>query len=405
MNALALRSALWALKAQPLRTFALAVSLAAAVASVVFSASILGGFSERLRRLAFGDYANAIVVRANDVIPSRRGGPSLDDRSRLIDLFPNAEGSAAWVEVSAALRGANETRIVRVYGVLGDYRRELDARLAEGRWLTTAELGGLSRHCLVGAALAADLRRMGRPVLDTELSLGGPRCRVVGVLNYADSRPAGRFNDAVITPFFAARRYFGGKDTGEDGAGPREATWLSFFLRRGSDMTEARYVVDRDLRRSAGIPMSRESPYSYDDPGAELADQERQRSALSRLLWTLTGVALVASLTGYGGIALAATAARKREIALRMSMGASSRDILAQIAAEHAVVAAAGSIAGFAIGGVGATVAARLWGWPVHLDWRIGLAAIMVGCLSGLIIGLAVAIRSAAIPPSLAAKG
>ncbi|MDI1326163.1 MAG: ABC transporter permease [Brevundimonas sp.] len=404
MSALALRSALWAIRAQPLRSFALGLSLATAVGCVVFSASILGGFSERLRRLAFGEYANTIVVRANGVVPSRRGGPSLDDRTRLNGLIPNAEGSAAWVEVSAPLRGAGETRIVRVYGALGDYRRELDAVLAEGRWLTETELGGLTRHCLVGATLAADLQRMGRPALDSELSLGGPRCRVVGVLDYADSRPAGRFNDAVIAPFFAARRYFDARGPGEDGAGPREATWLSFFLRKGSDMAEARYLIDRDLRRVAGVPMSRESPYSYDDPGAELVDQARQRDALSRLLWTITGAALVASLTGYGGIALAATAARRREIALRMSMGATARDILTQVATEHAVIASGASVAGFVVGALGAAVAARLWEWPVRLGWPIGLAAVLAGCLAGLAIGLAVAARSAAVPPSLAAK-
>lgn len=403
MSILALRSALWAIRAEPLRSFALALSLTAAVGCVVFSASVLGGFSERLQRLAFGDYATTIVVRANGIVPSRRGPPSLDDRSRLVGLLPAVEGSAAWVEVSAPLRGASETRAVSVYGALGDYRRELDAVLAEGRWLTETELGGLTRHCLVGATLAADLQRMGRPALNSDISLGGPRCRVVGVLGYAESRPAGRFNDAVVAPFFTARRYFDAREPG-DGIGPREASWLSFFLRKGSDIEEARYVVDRDLRRAAGVPMSRESPYSYDDPGAELIDQERQRDALARLLWTITGAALIASLTGYSGIALAATAARRREIALRMSMGATKRDILIQVATEHAMIASAASFAGFGAGVLGAAAAARLWDWPVHLGWPVGLAAVAAGCLAGLAIGLVVAARSAAVPPSLAAK-
>lgn len=404
MKVRTLRSAAWALRAQPLRTFALVLSLAAAVGCVVFSASVLGGFSERLRRLAFGDYATTLVVRANGIVPSRRGGPSLDDRSRLLDLLPTAEGSAAWVEVTAPLRGASETRTVRVYGTLGDYRRELDTALAQGRWLTEDELGSLSRICLVGAALAADLERMGRAsVLDSDLSLGGPRCRVVGVLDYAESRPAGRFNDAVIAPFLTARRYFAaGPDA--DAAGPREATWLSFVMPDDADLDEIRYLVDRDMRRASGVPISRESPYSYDDPGAEIEDQVRQRDALSRLLWTITGAALVASLTGYCGIALAATAARRREIALRMAMGASRRDILAQVAMEHLIVSTCASAGGFAVGVLGALVAARLWEWPVRLGWGLGAAAVLTGCATGLAVGLVVASRSAAVPPSVAAR-
>lgn len=401
-----LRWAAWGVLARPSRSLALVLSLASAVACVVFSASVLGGFSERLERLAFGDYATTLVVRANGLVPSRRGGPSLDDQARLLDLLEGVEGSAAWVETTAPLRGANETRIVRVFGAMGDYRRELDARLAEGRWLTPEELGGLSRVCLIGARLAADLGQRERSLLGQDISLGGPRCRVVGVLDYAETRPAGRFNDAAITPFLAARRYFDAAPPPSDGhAGPREASWISFFMGPGADMQDARFQADREMRRAAGAPMSRESPYSYDDPGADILEQARQRDALSRLLWTITGAALVASLIGYGGIALASVAARRREIALRLAMGADARSVLAQISAEHALIGAVASLAGLGLGLAGSAAAARLWEWPVRLDWHAGVLAVALGWGLGLALGLAAAWRSARTPPSLAAKG
>ena len=99
-------------------------------------------------------YATTLVIRANGLVPSRRGPPSLDDQARLLQELDNVESSAAWVETSAPLQGRNETRAVRVFGAYGDYRRELDADLVAGRWLTTEELGGLTRVCLVGATLA-----------------------------------------------------------------------------------------------------------------------------------------------------------------------------------------------------------------------------------------------------------
>lgn len=49
---LTLRSALWAIAANPLRSLALAIALASAVASVNFAASVIGGFSADLERLA-----------------------------------------------------------------------------------------------------------------------------------------------------------------------------------------------------------------------------------------------------------------------------------------------------------------------------------------------------------------
>lgn len=404
-----LRFALWGATAYPLRTLALILSLASAVACVVFSASVLGGFSERLEHLAFGGYATTLVIRANGLVPSRRGPPSLDDQARLLQELENVESSAAWVETSAPLQGGSETRAVRIFGAYGDYRRELDADLAAGRWLTQEELGGLTRACLVGATLADFLDEeegQGAGLIGKELSLGGPRCEVVGVLNYANTRPAGRFNDAIVAPFLSARRFFDARPEAEtQPAGPREASWLSFFMAPEVDMQDVRFQADRLMRRMAGVPMSRASPYSYDDPDADILEQVRQQRALSLLLWTITGAALVASLIGYGGIALAATVQRRREIALRLAMGADMRGILAQITVEHVLVGAVASAVGFSVGLGAASLASRLWDWPIRLDLSVGLLAVSTGWGLGIAIGVLAAWRAANTPPSVAAKG
>lgn len=170
-------------------------------------------------------------------------------------------------------------------------------------------------------------------------------------------------------------------------------------------MQDVRFQADRLMRRMAGVPMSRASPYSYDDPGADILEQVRQRRALSRLLWTITGAALVASLIGYGGIALAATVQRRREIALRLAMGADMRGILAQITVEHALVGAVASAIGLSAGIGAAAMASRLWDWPVKLDLSAGLLAVSAGWGLGIAIGIIAAWRAANTPPSIAAKG
>jgi len=401
------RAAAWGVVSRPLRSLSLVLSLAAAVGCVVFSASVLGGFTQQLERLAFGTYATTLVIRENGLVPSRRGPPSLDDRALLLEELDGVESSAAWVETFVPLRGQDETRNVQVFGAVGDYRRELDADLVAGRWLADDELGGLARVCMVGAGLAAYLTEDesdGTGLVGEELSLGGARCEIVGVLDYANTRPAGRFNDALIVPFFSARRYFDAR-VDVDHEGPRSATWLSFFMPETVDMQHVRFQADRLMRRAAGVSMSRESPYSYDDPGAEILEQVRQRDVLARLLWTITGAALVASLIGYAGIALAAATARRREIALRLAMGADARDILFQVSCEHAMVGLSASLMGLVVGLGGAAVAALVWGWPTRLDWQAGILAVALGWSLGLMLGLLAAWRSARTSPSLAAKG
>ena len=380
----------------------MALSLAAAVGCVVFTASVLGGFSKQIERMAFGNYPRTLVIRANPLVPSRAGPPSLDDRILLERELKGVDAAAAWVEGQASVRGRQETKNVPVFGAFGDYRRELDAPLVEGRWLGDLETAGLSRVCLVGPDLADHLGR--DELIGRDISLSGARCEVVGVMGYARSRPAGRFNGAAVAPFLAARRYFVEADK-ENPAGSRDADWLSFFMEKQTDMDDARYRADRLLRKLAGVPLSRESPYQYADPEAALRDQLAQRDALSRLLWTTTLAALITSLLGYGGIAFAATEARRREIALRLAMGASSSEVLQQLTLEHVLIGLTGSFCGLAVGLGGAWAASSAWNWPVQPSFLSAVAAVVLGCGVGASIGLLAAKRAARTHPALAAKG
>jgi putative ABC transport system permease protein len=264
------------------------------------------------------------------------------------------------------------------------------------------EVAGLTRRCVVGPGLADFLGR--DELIGREVSLSGARCEVVGVLDYARSRPAGRFNDAAIAPFLAARRYFVEPTPGVE-AGPRDADWLSFFMEPLTDMELTRYRADRLLRKAAGVPLSRASPYQYDNAEAAVRDQLQQRDALSRLLWTVTLAALLTSLLGYGGIAFAATAARRREVALRLAMGGTQRAVLGQITLEHALVGVFGSIAGLVVGLAGAWAASVVWDWPVRLSLWAAIGSILLGCVIGTTLGLFAARRAAQTPPALAAKG
>ncbi len=393
------RSALWGVGARPARTASMVLALGAAVGCVVFTASILGGFSSEIERMAFGNYPRTLVVRSNSLVLSRAGPPSLDDRAWLAGELKGVDASAAWVEGLATVRSQHETKNVAVFGAVGDYRRELDAELVEGRWLGDIETAGLSRVCLIGPDLADFLGR--DDLVGRDVSLGGARCQVVGVLDYARSRPAARFNNAAIAPFMATRRYF----ATDESAGPRDATWLSLFMAPRSDMEEVRYRADRLLRRAAGIPLSRESPYLYSDPEAAVREQIEQRNVLARLLWTVTAAALATSLIGYGGIALAATTARRREVALRLAMGGTPQAILNQITLEHGIIGLIGAGSGLASGLIGAYAASMAWNWPVMLSEVAAAGSIILGCVVGLGVGLLAARQAARTPPAIAAKG
>lgn len=397
------REAFWGVAARPWRSLSLVIALGVAVGCVTFSASVLGGFAKEMERLAFGDYSRALVIRANPFVPSRRGPPTLGDRTILLDTLDGVESSAAWVEGVTSIRVGNDTRVIPVYGALGEYRTELDANLSIGRWFSDQELGGLARVCLVGPDLAEDLGQRAA-LLDSFIHLEGTQCRVIGVLERGRSRPSARFRSSIIAPFATARRYLANPATDTEPS-LRDADWLTFFMAEKKNMEDARYEADRIMRKLAGVPLSRESPFIFDDPAALVREQEAQRSLLTRLLFTITGAALASSIIGYGGVAFASTVSRKREIALRLAIGATRDAIWMQFLIEHLLLGGFASLVGLAVGILGAAAAGMAWGWPIYLSWPGALLSIGIGVSVGVSLGFVAARLASNTEPARAAKG
>ncbi len=394
-----IRSVWWATTSTPSRTLAQIGALAAGVTAVVLSATILNGFSYQIERLAFGDYARALVVRSamnfDDGMPVP---PSKANLALVMERVEGIQSTASWAFGITDIQHDSEYKRVFVYGVMGDYQRELDTPVAAGKMLSDEQTSSLGRECLVGADLAEQLG--GKALLDTSLRVGGANCKVVGILGEPRSRPARRYAGAIIAPFATARRYY----LSTENVSPDDIDQMTLFFKEGTDMLDAKVRTDVVLRKARGVPQSRPSPFEYEDPLAPAKEQLAQRNLLSRLLLTLTAVTLIAGIIGYGAVASGATLARQREIALRMSVGARPKDIVVQFMAEHALLGLAGGLIGLLAGLVLGVVASTFWGWPFQPSLMVTGMAIGLGLATGLTLGAVLSRRAAKASPALAAK-
>ena len=125
---------------------------------------------------------------------------------------------------------------------------------------------------------------------------------------------------------------------------------------------------------------------------------------LARLLLTVAALSLIASLIAYAGMAGAALASRQREVALRMSAGATGRDIRAQVTIEFLLSGLGAGLLGLGAGASLAAVSAKVWNWPMILNPAIAVSSVALGLSVGLVVGIVLAGRAAGLPPSLAAR-
>ncbi|HSA56400.1 MAG TPA: ABC transporter permease [Gemmatimonadaceae bacterium] len=124
-------------------------------------------------------------------------------------------------------------------------------------------------------------------------------------------------------------------------------------------------------------------------------------NAFMAFLFALAGLVLLVAATNVAGMLLARAAARRREIAVRLAIGASRRRLLQQLLTESTLL--------FLIAGAAGAVLAR-WlvtglialvprlpvqlGIEPQIDWRVLTFAIAVSLVAGLLAGLAPALQS-----------
>lgn len=129
-----------------------------------------------------------------------------------------------------------------------------------------------------------------------------------------------------------------------------------------------------------------------------VAQQAQQRN-LTLLLTALGGVALIVGTVGVANVMLASVAERRKEIGLRMAIGAGPRDIKSLFLIEAILLCCLGGLLGTAIGIIGSNIYASVSLADILISFEVLAAALIVSTFSGLTAGYFPARQSSLLDP------
>jgi len=302
-----------------------------------------------------------------------------------VDLPPGIRAAAPLAVSVATVRFNGESIETMVVGSTTYLNEVLRLQVDQGRLLSGYD--ELATHVLLGASLARQLRVSS----GDRLQLGAYGFDVVGVLaphGYNPMLPV-NFDDAVLMPLSGVRRLNPPPDVGTLVALGVDAMSLPQAAR-----SLYQYLQSRLPRHEVNVQLPRQMLES-------MAGQSRM------MTWMLASTAAIALLLGGVGVMnvmVMNVVQRRREIGVRMALGARGCDIAWLFVLEALLLSVAGALLGVLLGLAGAWLFTLASGWSFALDAGSLPVSMGISLVLGLFFGLQPALAAARLQPVVALR-
>ena len=398
-----LRVAFAGLTANKLRTGLTVLGLMIGVGSVIVLIAVGTGSSSAVENDIDSLGSNLLTVTASSGTGGLFGGSSSSNGLTLTeaDALENHFDAPDVKSVSPVVNASDVTLTYgdstyepnEVIGTNATYASASDYTLAEGSWITSADVTDHTRVIVIGSEVDEELFSGEDPVGDT-IEANGTNYEVIGVTKSKGSNGSSNEDDIAWAPLTAVQDTLSGYGS------------LSEILvqARSADATDAAQTEVEDIldkldpvTASTSSSSSTDSNFTVSNQSTVLAASTSSSKVFTTLLGEVAAISLLVGGIGVMNIMLVSVTERTREIGIRKAIGARRSDILTQFLVEAVMVSVLGGLAGIAAGLIGSrfTIAGV---HPVIAPYSIFLA-FGAAVLTGLFFGTYPASRAARMRP------
>jgi putative ABC transport system permease protein len=309
------------------------------------------------------------------------------------------EALAAWTRRNATLQETSAPERIPTAAVTSDFFRVLGMQALIGRGFAPGEdQRGAQKTVVLNADLWKTHFASDRNVVGRAITIGGEPHVVIGVMPESMNFPP---NVQMWTPLMVSPE--------EEAARGEHFMLVIGRLRPGASLQQAQQEMKVIAAR-----ISQQYPESQARRSVMLVNLQEQlvgksRPALLALLGAV-GFVLLIACANVANLLLARVTGRRREIAIRMALGASRTQLVRQFLTESVLLGVAAAVIGLAIAKISMS-SLTAWAAPflprtreISLDWRVIVFSLVAAIVTGVLCGVVPAMQSSKEDPQESLK-
>ena len=298
--------------------------------------------------------------------------------------------------VTVAWTQGNSAQELLAEAVSANYFDMLGIKAAQGRVFSPQQDGAAERTVVIGHAFWQNRLAGAASAVGQSLTLNGEVFTVVGIAPERFNGTQAGLVANLWVPLEQARGWVGAPGWTEDAGANR----LEMFARRPAERTHAQMqaVADSVTQRLREAHPSLPQSYKLEVSAARLFEGQFRAgvTAFLSILLGIVGLVLLTASANLTNLLLVRMAGRRREIAVRMALGASRARLLQQLMCESVVVAAMAGALGVVVAGWAGQLLTQFNPLPatipvtvdLTMDARVYFFIAALAAVTGLLLGV-----------------
>lgn len=308
----------------------------------------------------------------------------VNESTLIANITPSVNAQGQWIN-------GNNNYPSQAQGVNTQFLDIRQRKVVEGEMFTEQDVKNAAKVCVLGKTLVNNLFPDGSDPIGKIVRFGKIPMTVIGVLDEKGYNTMGQDqDDLALVPYTTVMKrvlaidYLQGLQAS---AIDEERTQET--ISEITDILRTRHKLRDDEEDNFTIRSMQ-----------ELAEMISSTSSMMTvLLAAVAGISLLVGGIGIMNIMIVSVTERTREIGLRMSIGATGRDIMMQFLIEAIIISVTGGVLGIFFGSAATWMISVIANWPVQIDPSSVVLSFVVCTVIGIIFGFYPAAKASNLDP------